>query len=508
MQILSKKRARRVQNLTSIARNSPRALSLEGYDQNKHLCLFILTICTILATILVASRPEEFGCVAAENPILFASALAAHDQLDGQASNHTFFFADPAGYMTAPMVSSLKHSPLKEEQPDGNDKDAEQANVVFDDDEPESENEASDAEAPEEEEEDDEDEDENELEFFGKNSVTPFDFGLDDIGGSSDKEAKPSSIKQEKFHDFDDFDALHLKNFYRKRPKPLKSDRKRMSYYGAREKEPESKLRGKRVELPMHNHGLQMGSKAMPSDIMEDRQGQNSAARPYLSNRANRCVMPLSQSAVASCLTINMIEWALRRARRLMGGQVVLDSGSTILRPPSEQSINSIGELIELTSRILALNFHLTPEEVAIGLERIDTRETSLWPMCPRFYRAATITQLAGNPPVSSCLVARQRASILSNRYRTHSGRCNNLLHGHLGASHMPFSRMLEPAYSDSVGLPRGSLYNELPAARIVSLALHSSRIQPISSDLSALFANWGQLINHDLASASGGRGE
>ena len=62
---------------------------------------------------------------------------------------------------------------------------------------------------------------------------------------------------------------------------------------------------------------------------------------------------------------------------------------STATQPPSETAINSLGELVELASRLLALRFQLTRDELTAGLEQIDVRRTSLWRSCPLFFRAA-----------------------------------------------------------------------------------------------------------------------
>lgn len=196
------------------------------------------------------------------------------------------------------------------------------------------------------------------------------------------------------------------------------------------------------------------------------------------------CVMALSNG---DCLTYPRIEWAIREAIRLLRFQ---RPGGLNSFEPSEASIHAIGELNEMTSRVLAVTFGLNLDEIMHGLEQIDVGRTSLWQLCPVLFRAPpTCTQLS--------------------RYRTHTGQCNNLFGPHLGSSNMPFRRELPPEYSYALGEPRRSVSSggPLPPARLVALALHPDIENP-SSDHSVMFMSWGQLINHDLAMASGARGK
>lgn len=190
----------------------------------------------------------------------------------------------------------------------------------------------------------------------------------------------------------------------------------------------------------------------------------------------------------SDCITYSMIDWAVERARRRLDFQQPGD----IMRSAelSESAINSIGEVIELSTAMLANRFQLSWKEITFELEQVDTSRTSLWDSCPTVYRS---------PP--SCA--------LLSRYRTHTGQCNNLLGGHLGSSNMPFVRDLPPDYGDWIGAPRRSSISgaELAPVRLIALELHPDIERP-SQDFSAMYMAWGQLLNHDMAMASNARGK
>lgn len=190
----------------------------------------------------------------------------------------------------------------------------------------------------------------------------------------------------------------------------------------------------------------------------------------------------------SDCITYSMIDWAVERARRRLDFQQPGDIMRSV--ELSESTINSIGEVIELSTAILANRFQLTWKEITFDLEQVDTSRTSLWDSCPTVYRS---------PP--SCA--------LLSRYRTHTGQCNNLLGGHLGSSNMPFIRDLPPDYGDWIGAPRRSSISgaELAPVRLIALELHPDIERP-SQDFSAMYMAWGQLLNHDMAMASNARGK
>ncbi|NXP11235.1 PERE peroxidase, partial [Thinocorus orbignyianus] len=98
--------------------------------------------------------------------------------------------------------------------------------------------------------------------------------------------------------------------------------------------------------------------------------------------------------------------------------------------------------------------------------------------------------------------------------YRTITGECNNRKRSYLGSSNRAFTRWLPAVYEDGVSVPRGAsegkLYNgfPLPLVRKVSNEIARTANKNITQDqdLSLVFTQWGQWVNHDidLAPASG----
>ncbi|NXK41432.1 PERM Myeloperoxidase, partial [Piprites chloris] len=98
--------------------------------------------------------------------------------------------------------------------------------------------------------------------------------------------------------------------------------------------------------------------------------------------------------------------------------------------------------------------------------------------------------------------------------YRTITGECNNRKHPHLGSSNRGFARWLPAVYEDGVSVPRGASegrkYNgfPLPLVRKVSNEIAHTANEDVTADqeLSLVFMQWGQWVNHDidLAPASG----
>ncbi|XP_053598578.1 peroxidase-like [Microplitis demolitor] len=81
-------------------------------------------------------------------------------------------------------------------------------------------------------------------------------------------------------------------------------------------------------------------------------------------------------------------------------------------------------------------------------------------------------------------------------RYRTYSGRCNNLLHPSWGAALESYTRILPPEYQDGVSLPR--LYE--PSAREVSINVFPNGIDIKHPYLMVITTLFGQFIANDLA--------
>ena len=84
-------------------------------------------------------------------------------------------------------------------------------------------------------------------------------------------------------------------------------------------------------------------------------------------------------------------------------------------------------------------------------------------------------------------------------RYRSHSGRCNNLRSPEEGASNTAQRRILPSLYQDGISSPRtrsvlGSL---LPSARLISQRLHQD--VNIEEQYSLMLMQWGQFLDHDM---------
>ncbi|XP_043859531.1 myeloperoxidase-like [Dromiciops gliroides] len=91
--------------------------------------------------------------------------------------------------------------------------------------------------------------------------------------------------------------------------------------------------------------------------------------------------------------------------------------------------------------------------------------------------------------------------------YRTISGKCNNRMYPNRGASNQGFARWLPAEYEDGISLPKGAtagkLFNgfPLPLVRQVSNELAHVSNDNITHDqnLSVIFMQWGQWVDHDL---------
>lgn len=114
----------------------------------------------------------------------------------------------------------------------------------------------------------------------------------------------------------------------------------------------------------------------------------------------------------------------------------------------------------------------------------------------------ARVTGCAARTQQRTC-----KDTCFSSQYRTITGECNNRRNPRLGAVNTPFVRWLRPQYEDDFTLPRGwtegKLYSgfTLPSVREVSNKLLHSADQnfPPDEDVSAMFTQWGQWIDHDL---------
>lgn len=366
----------------------------------------------------------------------------------------------------------------------------------------------------------DEEEDENEdeleedpEEFYSTNPVDQGSKRIKLLEGDLNKD--DDDLRRMRFNDFDRISSKDIElNFYgdkapnknrnnhrkrahqknvtskRKHRPPLRTTRRELvnkvpSIEDASSHDSRSSLLNYSHPFPLKNHH-HLPNKQQPEASASVRNfGTLSFSGSNNQNSQVNCALYLSRGG---CITYDDVEDAAQNARVQLRFQV---TGSQLrAAEPSEATINAVGQLNELTTRLLARRFRLNWLEVATELEQIDIRRTTLWADCPIIFRVSPLCTMM-------------------NRYRTHTGLCNNPLATHLGSTNMPFLRMLPGDYGDGVGTPRRATLSRrpLPPARLVALQLHPTIENP-SSEHSSLFMSWGQLINHDVAMASGARGE
>lgn len=94
-------------------------------------------------------------------------------------------------------------------------------------------------------------------------------------------------------------------------------------------------------------------------------------------------------------------------------------------------------------------------------------------------------------------------SSCYHQKYRSVDGTCNNLDHPLLGASEVPFTRLLTPAYEDGVGLPVGWSGSK-PSARFISRELLASNEVTGDERFTLMLMQFGQFLDHDMDMAPG----
>ena len=150
----------------------------------------------------------------------------------------------------------------------------------------------------------------------------------------------------------------------------------------------------------------------------------------------------------------------------------------------SERSIGSIGELNLATGLLLTKRFDLSHDEILNALPMIDMMSSH---------------SLHHRQMDDLCPVHVKPMACSRSRFRTITGHCNNLKHPTWGASKTPYSRYLPPDYADGLNAPRAASDGKpLPSARLISSIVHADSDEP-SNDYSSAFADWGQLLNHDI---------
>ena len=89
-----------------------------------------------------------------------------------------------------------------------------------------------------------------------------------------------------------------------------------------------------------------------------------------------------------------------------------------------------------------------------------------------------------------------------NSRYRSFSGRCNNLKNPKFGKHTTTLKRLLPNEYADGISRPRAKsvLSGPLPNVRTVSQVVHSQRKKPkIDKRHSLMLMQWGQYLDHDI---------
>lgn len=188
------------------------------------------------------------------------------------------------------------------------------------------------------------------------------------------------------------------------------------------------------------------------------------------------------------CITYEDINRAISEAKRRKGfSSISQDEINTI--EPKVPVIAELGELNQEVTRILAVKFDLSADEILNGLPLIDMSRTDFWPICPLMVK-----------PVSCDA---------TGRFRSFTGHCNNLKQPAWGAAQTPFVRYLAPKHPDGIQAERASVEDnsKLPSPRLITSIVHRDHDQP-SGDLSLMIMVWGQVIDHDMALAAPPRGE
>ncbi|XP_055337618.1 peroxidase-like [Paramacrobiotus metropolitanus] len=126
--------------------------------------------------------------------------------------------------------------------------------------------------------------------------------------------------------------------------------------------------------------------------------------------------------------------------------------------------------------------------------------------------KTTTTTPLPSSSKVPDCVVQEQpviplkdflnpnvQPACARNKYRTHTGECNNIAFPSRGKESTVFIRLLAPDYADGISEPRkNSLNQPLPSARFVSSSLIGST-QHLAPTWTNMFMQFGQFLDHDL---------
>jgi len=134
------------------------------------------------------------------------------------------------------------------------------------------------------------------------------------------------------------------------------------------------------------------------------------------------------------------------------------------------------------------------------GVQVKDLAWLCIW--CKEYEVKYGSIKLKQSPSESSCSKVEDNTPCdFTAKYRSFSGRCNNLLSPNKGMASTLFHRLLPSEYEDGISSPRSSTSRNspLPNPREVSLNIHTSQTSPDPQFTLALM-QWGQFVDHDLA--------
>ncbi|XP_050520444.1 peroxidase-like [Daktulosphaira vitifoliae] len=194
------------------------------------------------------------------------------------------------------------------------------------------------------------------------------------------------------------------------------------------------------------------------------------------------CALPLkhfkyiSQFHGEKCITYTNVTDAFHEACK---GVLSIEPGTNDL---TDIQLENFGYVLQETTRIICEWFGLTKDQVRSLLPLINTMNTDIKSFCPKELKSYPGNDCSGI------------------NFRSIDGRCNNIVHPHWGAAKLPFKRLLPPDYGDGIKSFRTSITGfPLPNPRSISARIHRDLPKPHRTDISFMFAAWGQLIDHDL---------
>ncbi|KAG7189448.1 hypothetical protein KM043_017148 [Ampulex compressa] len=163
-----------------------------------------------------------------------------------------------------------------------------------------------------------------------------------------------------------------------------------------------------------------------------------------------------------------------------------------------------------LLSTVVIVGFALTPiarqfdiSEYVYGVDHDLQARVRAAIEAERFaYRSRASLQAKPESEDGPCRVRTERPCPPS-KYRTPSGTCNNVRHPAWGARGSPFLKLLPPAYSDGIALPRQSVSSHALPTAIEAVSRLTSRRNSspeVHEGLTSLSGVWSELVLLDIA--------